>query len=95
MLNKKKLIFMFRGVKVTFIPQVINQTEELLSKYYFYEIRHGKNANIPVTIEPSVNVDFYGTLISNKPLDLIDGTNGDPYIVLKKRERDFFQTKVI
>lgn len=41
---------------------------------FYYELRHADNDwSVPITVEKNVLVNFWGTLISDKPYPLNDG----------------------
>jgi hypothetical protein len=54
---------------------------------YYYELRHADNDwSCPITVEKAVLVNFWGTLISDKPYSLNDGG----YYSLSEDEVDEF-----
>lgn len=57
------------------------KSSQRLEKYHYYEVRYSDYSDmIPVSIEQAVGVNFYGTIISDQPLDLGD----DGYINISK-----------
>lgn len=54
---------------------------------YIYDIRHDDSEN-PSTIEQHVQVNYWGTLISDKPINLSDGNYYDNYSILSSTEID-------
>lgn len=69
----------FRGQEVQVTCGRVSTREENL---HYYEFRHGDcDWLLPITLEEKVVVNFCGTLVSQKPIQLHNGS-----ITLKKKE---------
>lgn len=83
---------LFRKQKICFTPHRIKEADRKPNKYY-YELRHGDDWGEPETIEKSVMVNFYGTIIADKPITLKEksyNSEEPDYTVLKKKEKQIF-----
>lgn len=69
--------------KIAFLPWGFN-TKDSRSKYtdfYFYDVRHSDDSDDdPCTIEDKVSVNRWVSIVTDKPLDLSDGTDTDRYM---------------
>ena len=79
-----------KGIKCLF-------TESRLHKFpipgflYIYDLRHGDNSSRPATLENSVNVNFFGSIITDHIFELNSSKidPNDKYLELKRNDFKF------
>lgn len=59
------------GREVLF-SQVRIERDTIPAGIYAYDLRHGDDDGIPCTLEKNVRVNYFGTVLSNKPFKLPD-----------------------
>ena len=84
-MNKKSVKINFRGYNCELTRDRIRPID-VLGKYV-YNIRHDDNEQ-PCILEQHVQVNYWGTLISDTEIDLLDGSLYDHYSILSQFEID-------
>ena len=84
-MNKKSIKINFRGYDCELIRDRIRPIDT--PGKYVYNIRHDDNEQ-PCTLEQHVQVNYWGTLISDTEIDLLDGSLYDHYSILSQFEID-------
>lgn len=77
-----------QGETVIFLPRRIGKDERKKDLFY-YELRHGHDWGVPLTLEHEVRSNFFGTVVSKKELKLDScETRNDCYYELTDEEKD-------
>lgn len=78
------------GVKCLFTEQRLNRSP-IPGFIHLYDLRHGDNPSRPKTIENSVVVNFFGTILTDHVFNLDHDKNGveDKYLPLNRNSFKF------
>jgi|GEM_PF-5624645 len=65
----RTILFYFRGVPVVHVTSLRIPSDERQEGLFYYDIRHDEEDWCePVTVEPGVLVNHFGTMVTTKPL---------------------------
>ena len=72
-------MFKIEDSEVLYIREGRIKREERYDDFHYYDMRHDDNDwSEPITIEKAVGVNFFGTLVTNKPIAFIEQGNDIP-----------------
>ena len=87
-MDNQKALFYFRGVPVIHVTSAHIRQDEREVDLYYYDIRHSdQDWSDPVTIEPFVMVNHFGTIVTTEPIEFPTHEEEAPYLPITDEEK--------
>ena len=85
----RDVLFHFRGVPVIHVTALRIRQEQREIDLFYYDIRHAEEDwSEPVTVEPHVLVNHFGTIVTTKPISFEPDDDGNAYLEITNEEKD-------
>jgi hypothetical protein len=85
----RDVLFHFRGVPVIHVTSSRIRQEQRDMDLFYYNLRHAEEDwSEPVTVEPYVLVNYFGTIVTTEPIPFESDDHGNAYLEITDEERE-------